>query len=1129
MSFNFKWPTFSKEFHESAAQMLDSALNKGPKPKVIADDIKVEELDMGTIPPELEILEIGDLGTDRFRGIFRLTYAGDAHLVLKTKVQANPLSKPNRPDIGLFPSSTASRGILFAAAPLVVPMHLRLSDVKLRAIVVLVVSKAKGITLVFKNDPLESVQVSSTFDSVAVLQKYLQQEIETQLREMFREDLPGIIHRLSQRWLSGEAKHEREEARLRREGQPQQQPQQQQQQAQQYRVMPLPRSTSDPYGGFQAASAPGGSGARSGARSKSRRRPSDSASTAGIPTVARKTPPTSPPRRRGSGRRSKHTSKAASMSAAPLFNELLSSSASGFGSSFPEIENYDPTYGLRPDDLPTHSGFSGLGKLAQRISGGLRDLTSASQEESVAISGGGAAAKGDHVGLPRSFSSGSEGQEMPDSSGVDTDATDPEAEDDADGFSSQDDVSDSMLDDEDNEDVDDDVEEDQDDVPDLAADTSADTSIDYTRFGYPPASAAFSDTHEVNRASSIIFDNTPGPPSRRGRRRSGSSGRAGLGAASAVGPHHGGSIRSARTSSSGRRKASAVEYETIPAVGGGTVTRPRIYHSASKVQPPEVDWDDESTARPSQYGCAGSSRTGGATRYGSDMGSTTFGAQSSRTNTVRGPSSPPLEAERFPDGSEESLMELPPESMHSSDRSHRVTNAQGWRSGSSASSASPSARQSSSGHGSGLYASGRLSRARSAQYTSWGNSASSSAPTSLHPSGLGSPSDLGLQRDSPDAYGNRGSSPNAGGSGGIRLRKGKNIVRPRHAASASLDRTGFVTLRYTQRDANVYSTPPRTHAWSQPRDAAPPATLAGSSPDLSATDPANGFAGHGELSTSPFSNRDLLSSSPSFQGGSRSHLISGASHALQQASGGGGGSGHGAGGTAKMSIDASAHFADLVKSNHTLSPFTRNMEHFTVRSAPVTPGGHFGGGGGGGSSVVGSTAASSNSAASGSGAGIATGKRSSGSQHGAYSASASSRSFAGNRGAPVVHHAAATAGTAEAPPLARRRRTFQLGGRQASSSSSPVTAAAAEADAARAKVAAGPDAAAAAAYHRRLAAGQAGFAPYAGQEARGFATPPLSSSASSSSSGVRRSRPGSMGPPSEAARLNAARWEAIRE
>lgn len=85
-------------------QMLDSALNKGNKPPVIADRIEVVELEMGSQvrldrplqvisqflsfqPPELEIRDIGELTTDQFRGIFRLTYSGDAHLVLRTKVQ----------------------------------------------------------------------------------------------------------------------------------------------------------------------------------------------------------------------------------------------------------------------------------------------------------------------------------------------------------------------------------------------------------------------------------------------------------------------------------------------------------------------------------------------------------------------------------------------------------------------------------------------------------------------------------------------------------------------------------------------------------------------------------------------------------------------------------------------------------------------------------------------------------------------------------------------------------------------------------------------------------------------------------------------------------------------------------
>ncbi|EKM79930.1 hypothetical protein AGABI1DRAFT_57203, partial [Agaricus bisporus var. burnettii JB137-S8] len=197
MSFTFNWPRFSDQFHYDAIQMLNTALNKGNKPPIIADKIEVVELEMGTQPPELEIRDIGELTVDQFRGIFRLTYSGDAHLVLKTKVQANPLNH-KLPDIHLM---TGSHGMLAAKEPLVVPMLLRLSHFRLSSYVVLVVSKQKGITLVFKTDPLQNVDINSTFDSIAVIQKYIQREIEGQLRQMFREDLPGIIHRLSQQWV----------------------------------------------------------------------------------------------------------------------------------------------------------------------------------------------------------------------------------------------------------------------------------------------------------------------------------------------------------------------------------------------------------------------------------------------------------------------------------------------------------------------------------------------------------------------------------------------------------------------------------------------------------------------------------------------------------------------------------------------------------------------------------------------------------------------------------------------------------------------------------------------------------------------------------------------------------------
>jgi distribution and morphology protein 34 len=72
-----------------------------------------------------------------------------------------------------------------------------------------VVSKTKGITLVFKNDPLESIVVSSTFDSVTSVRNFLQREIEKQLRNLFQEDLPIMIHNLSQRHIQNEQEKQR--------------------------------------------------------------------------------------------------------------------------------------------------------------------------------------------------------------------------------------------------------------------------------------------------------------------------------------------------------------------------------------------------------------------------------------------------------------------------------------------------------------------------------------------------------------------------------------------------------------------------------------------------------------------------------------------------------------------------------------------------------------------------------------------------------------------------------------------------------------------------------------------------------------------------------------------------------
>ncbi|ORY69530.1 mitochondrial distribution and morphology protein 34 [Pseudomassariella vexata] len=211
MAFNFNWSplTADEEFYQRAQDLLTTALNKSPKPPIIVDDILVTEFNLGSVPPELEILEIGDLAEDRFRGIFKMCYSGDAFLTLRTRVQANPLNTY----LSAKPAFTSPQP-LAAAAGLTIPLSITLSEIKLSAFVILVFSKQKGLTLVFRNDPLESIKVSSTFDSIQFVRDYLQRTIEGQLRTLMMEELPAIIHKLSLRlWCPDQLPREDEAPR----------------------------------------------------------------------------------------------------------------------------------------------------------------------------------------------------------------------------------------------------------------------------------------------------------------------------------------------------------------------------------------------------------------------------------------------------------------------------------------------------------------------------------------------------------------------------------------------------------------------------------------------------------------------------------------------------------------------------------------------------------------------------------------------------------------------------------------------------------------------------------------------------------------------------------------------------
>lgn len=204
MSLNVNWKTLETDALRSwTLELLTDALNSGRRPHILALEITIKDLNFGKVAPDFEILEIGELEKDRFRGIFKINYSGDFSLTLHTKVQANPLKihKNTSLEKEVLPEqSFATPDFLLSLEPFNIPLDLKLSDIQVLGIGVIVFSKSKGLTLVFRNDPLDSIKVSSTFDTVQVLANFLQKQIEHQIRELFRETLPTVLHKLSLRY-----------------------------------------------------------------------------------------------------------------------------------------------------------------------------------------------------------------------------------------------------------------------------------------------------------------------------------------------------------------------------------------------------------------------------------------------------------------------------------------------------------------------------------------------------------------------------------------------------------------------------------------------------------------------------------------------------------------------------------------------------------------------------------------------------------------------------------------------------------------------------------------------------------------------------------------------------------------
>jgi len=197
MSLKFNWPDFEQhgQFVELTKLALTDVLNEGEQPNSIVGPIKVTKLVLGSHPPDIEILSIMDASMDQetFGATVKIMYEGDALIELETVVQANPISSTS----SRYSTRAMKRlGILSAHKELEVPLKLVISCIKFAG--VLAISKSKeSLDIRFKSDPLKSVQITSTFDSLSSARQVVQRMVEGQLRDFIMVKLPLIASKMN--------------------------------------------------------------------------------------------------------------------------------------------------------------------------------------------------------------------------------------------------------------------------------------------------------------------------------------------------------------------------------------------------------------------------------------------------------------------------------------------------------------------------------------------------------------------------------------------------------------------------------------------------------------------------------------------------------------------------------------------------------------------------------------------------------------------------------------------------------------------------------------------------------------------------------------------------------------------
>ncbi|KAF2070037.1 hypothetical protein CYY_008645 [Polysphondylium violaceum] len=193
MSFKLSWGNFDNNFIENLKNTLTDTLNNGPPIPNITDKLSVYNLVLGDLAPQVELLEI-DPSKDKLTFVFKFKYQGNALLELRTNVQANPVYLGSSLNIKSKREKNMLKNLRLgpASKPHVIPLSIVIKDIDFEGVLSVSIVNAK-IEASFKEDPLKSINIVTSFDEFPPAAAFIKSLVEGQLRDFIMKEFPTIV------------------------------------------------------------------------------------------------------------------------------------------------------------------------------------------------------------------------------------------------------------------------------------------------------------------------------------------------------------------------------------------------------------------------------------------------------------------------------------------------------------------------------------------------------------------------------------------------------------------------------------------------------------------------------------------------------------------------------------------------------------------------------------------------------------------------------------------------------------------------------------------------------------------------------------------------------------------------